>query len=182
MKPSCADGATCRSSRSAHRGCAGVAGGIGGGSGEAVVAVGERRRGLGPGPAALATALPKQRRTVKRLDRCVGFCRPAQGQRIVVGDAIAHRAAIGQNETIVGAAGTTVSIVTLSAPRGCAGVAGGIGGGSGGLWLPLASAAPGIGQAPLPLAATLPNSVAPSNTLTVALASASRSGSAYCRW
>ena len=33
------------------RGCAGVAGGIGGGSGEAVAAVGERRRRIGPGPA-----------------------------------------------------------------------------------------------------------------------------------
>ena len=35
------------------RGSAGVAGGIGGGSGEAVAAVGERRRRIGPGPAAV---------------------------------------------------------------------------------------------------------------------------------
>ena len=93
-----------------------------------------------------------------------------------LGDAIAHRAAVGRERDNRPAQLAALSVATAShaqRTRGCAGVAGGIGGGSGeALRCPLASAAVVFKpQAPLPLAATLPNSVAPSNTLTVALAS-----------
>ena len=78
------------------RGHAGIAGGIGGGGGEAVGAIGKRRRGVAPGAAAVGGGAAEQRGPVIDLDRAVGFRRAGQRQRIVIGDAVAHHAAVGR--------------------------------------------------------------------------------------
>ena len=59
-------------------------------------AVRQRRRRVGPGAAAVGHRAAQQRCAVKDLDRAVGFRRTGQRQRIVVGDAVAHRAAVGR--------------------------------------------------------------------------------------
>ena len=59
-------------------------------------AVRQCRRRISPGAAAIGHRAAQQRRTVKHLDRGVGFRRPGQRQRIVVGDAVAHRTAVGR--------------------------------------------------------------------------------------
>src|ERR1700730_10527857 len=78
----------------------------------------------------------------------------------------------GENDAIVGALGTWVSTVTASAadtapmvPAASVAVAVK-------LWTPLASTAVAKFHAPVPFAVAVPSSVAPSNTLTVLLASA----------
>ena len=63
---------------------------------QAVRAVRQRRRRIGPGAAAVGHRAAQQRRTVKDLDRCVGLRRTGQRQRVVIGDAVAHRAAVGR--------------------------------------------------------------------------------------
>ena len=61
------------------------------------------------------------------LDRAVGFRRAGQRQRIVIGDAVADDAAVGRERgDASGATGAVVSMVTLSAARGRAGIAGSI--------------------------------------------------------
>ena len=87
-----------RVDRHAQRGRrrAGIAGRIGGGRGEAVRAVRQRRRRIAPGPAAIGHRAAQQGCAVKDLDRAVGFRGTGQRQRIVVGDAVAHRAAVGR--------------------------------------------------------------------------------------
>ena len=57
-------------------------------------AVRQRRRCVGPGAAAIGHHAAEQRRPVIDLDRAVGFRRAGQGQRIVIGDPVTHRAAI----------------------------------------------------------------------------------------
>ena len=73
---------------------------------------------FGPGPAAVGDRPLQQRCTVKHLDRCVGFRRPAQGQRIVALVMPSPTAPLSvEARRSLARAGTTVSIVTLSAPE-----------------------------------------------------------------
>src|SRR4029078_6798960 len=55
------------------RGRAGMAGDIGGGGGQAVAAVGKRRRGIGPVAAAIGGDTAEQRDPVIDLDRGIGL-------------------------------------------------------------------------------------------------------------
>ena len=61
---------------SAARGRAGIAGGIGGSGGQAVGAVGERRGGIAPGPAAVGSGAAEQRGAVIDLDRALASAVP----------------------------------------------------------------------------------------------------------
>ena len=79
-----------------RRGCTGVGGRIACRGRQAVRTVRQCRGRVAPGPAAIGHHAAQQGCAVKHLDRAVGFRRPAQGQRIVVGDAVAHRAAVGR--------------------------------------------------------------------------------------
>ena len=102
---------------------------------------GQRRRRIAPGPAAVGRRAAEQRRAVVDLDRAVGLRRAGQGQRIVVGDAVADRAAVGRERGDGRRAGAVVSMVTLSAAEAApvlpaASVAVAVR-----LWAPLASAA-----------------------------------------
>ena len=104
-------------------------------------AIRQRRRRIAPGAAAVGHRAAQQRRAVKDLDRAVRFRRAGQRQRIVIGDAVTHRAAVGRERGDVGATGAIVSIVTLSAAEAtpvlpAASVAVAVR-----LWAPLASAA-----------------------------------------
>ena len=63
---------------------------------QAVRTVRQRRRRIAPRAAAVGHRAAQQRRTVKDLDRCVGLRRAAQRQRAVIGDVVAHRAAVGR--------------------------------------------------------------------------------------
>ena len=74
----------------------GIAGRIGRRRRQAVRAVRQRRCRIAPGAAAVRHRAAQQRRTVKDLDRCVGLRRAGQRQRVVIGDAVAHRAAVGR--------------------------------------------------------------------------------------
>ena len=75
---------------------AGIAGHIGGGCGQAVGAVGERRRRIGPVAAAIGGGAAEQRGAVIDLDRGIGFRAAGERQGIVIGDAVASRAAVGR--------------------------------------------------------------------------------------
>ena len=79
-----------------RRRCAGIAGRIARRRRQAVRTVRQRRCGIGPGAAAVGHRAAQQRRTVKDLDRCVRFRRTGQRQRVVIGDAVADRAAVGR--------------------------------------------------------------------------------------
>ena len=79
-----------------RRGHPGIAGRIARRRRQAVRAVRQRRRRIAPGPAAVGHRAAQQRRAVKNLDRCIGFRRTGQRQRIVIGDVVAHRAAVGR--------------------------------------------------------------------------------------
>ena len=59
-------------------------------------AVGQRRGGEGPGAAAVGGGAAEQGGAVIDLDRGVGFRRAGQRQGIVIGDAVADRAAVGR--------------------------------------------------------------------------------------
>ena len=74
----------------------GIAGDIGGGGGQAVGAVGERGRGIGPVAAAIGGGAAEQRDAVIDLHRGIGFRRAGERQGIVIGDAVARRAAVGR--------------------------------------------------------------------------------------
>ena len=113
------------------RGHAGIAGGIGGGGGQAVGAVGKRRGREAPGAGAVGGGAAEQRRAVVDLDRAVGFRRAGQRQRIVIGDAIADGAAVGRERGDAGATGAVVSTVTLSAVEATLVLPASIGGGGG---------------------------------------------------
>ena len=78
------------------RGHPGIAGGIGGGGGQAVGAIGQRWRGVAPGAGPARGHAVEQRRTVIDLDRRVGFRRAGERQRIVIGDVVAHHPAVGR--------------------------------------------------------------------------------------
>ena len=78
------------------RGRAGIAGHIGGGGAQAVGAVGERGRGEAPGPRSVGGGGAQQGGAVIDLDRGIGFRRAGERQGIVIGDAIANRAAVGR--------------------------------------------------------------------------------------
>src|SRR6185369_10435931 len=78
------------------RGRTGVAGHIGGGRRQAVGAVGERGRGIGPVAAAVGGGTAEQRGAVIDLNNATRFRAPDQRQRIVIGDVIANRAAVGR--------------------------------------------------------------------------------------
>ena len=78
------------------RGRAGIAGHIGGGGRQAVGAVGERGRGEAPGPCSVGGGGSQQRGAVIDLDGGIGFGAAGERQGIVIGDAIANRAAVGR--------------------------------------------------------------------------------------
>src|SRR6185436_3568088 len=78
------------------RGGTGIAGHIGGGRGQAVAAVGKRCRGEAPGPCSVGSGGSQQRDAVIDLDGGIGFGAAAERQGIVIGDAIARRAAVGR--------------------------------------------------------------------------------------
>ena len=78
------------------RGRADVAGRIGRRGGEAVGAVGQRGGGEAPGAAAVGRRGAEQGGAVVDLHRAVGLGRAGQRQRVVVGDAVADRAAVGR--------------------------------------------------------------------------------------
>src|SRR5690348_7719071 len=108
--------------------CAGIAGGIGGRGGEAVRAIAKRSGGVVPGPCSVRGDAAEQRCAIKDLDRCVGFRGAGERQRVVIGDAIANRAAVGRvGRDRRGNRGRGVDADTERG-RGNAGVAGGIGG------------------------------------------------------
>ena len=144
-------------------GRAGIAGDIGGGGGQAVGAVGERGRGEAPGPCSVGGGGSQQRGAVIDLDRGIGFRAAGERQGIVIGDAVARRAAVGRERgDRSGRPAPLVSMVTLSAleaalvlPATSVAVAVR-------LWAPLVSAAVVKLQAPAPLAVADPSSVAPS--------------------
>ena len=59
-------------------------------------AVGQRRRRVAPGPAAIGHHAVEQRRTVIDLDRAARLRRAGQRQCVVIGDVIARHAAVGR--------------------------------------------------------------------------------------
>ena len=63
---------------------------------QAVGAVGKRRGGEAPGAAAVGGGAAEQGGAVIDLDRGIGFRRAGQRQGIVIGDAVAGRAAVGR--------------------------------------------------------------------------------------
>ena len=119
--------------RNAQRrgGCAGIAGRVGGGGGQIMGAVGQRGRGVGPGAAAVGHGAAQKRRAVIDLDRAVGFRRAGQRQGVVVGDVVAHHAAVGRERG--DARGNRGGGVDGDGERrrGRAGIAGRVGGGGG---------------------------------------------------
>ena len=112
--------------RQRRRGRAGVAGGIDRLRRQAVAAVRQRRGGVAPGPAAVRrracpAASRRQAPAPSRWPRRAG-----QRQRVVVGDAVAHRAAVGR-ERADGRGGRRHGVDRArQRRRGRAGVAGGI--------------------------------------------------------
>src|ERR1017187_9837911 len=64
--------------------------------GEAVGGTRQGAGGVAPGPAAVGGGAAQQRRAVINLDRAVGIRRAGQRQDIHIGDAVAHRAAVGR--------------------------------------------------------------------------------------
>ena len=97
------------------RGRAGIAGDIGGGGGQAVGAVGERCRRIGPVAAAIGGGAAEQRDAVIDLDGGIGFRAAGERQGIVIGDAVARRAAVGRERGNRRGDRGAVSMVTLSA-------------------------------------------------------------------
>ena len=145
-------------------GRAGIAGHIGGGGGQAVGAVGERGRRIGPVAAAIGGGAAEQGGAVIDLDRGIGFRGAGERQGIVIGDAVAGRAAVGRvrRQCVGNDRGRGVDGDAERRGR-RAGVAGDIGGGGG-------QAVGAVGErgrgdssrSPLPLAVALPSRVAPS--------------------
>ena len=78
------------------RGRAGIAGHIGGRCRQAVGAVGERGRRIGPVAAAIGGGAAEQRDAVIDLDGGIGFGAAGERQGIVIGDAVTSRAAVGR--------------------------------------------------------------------------------------
>ena len=97
------------------RGHPGIAGGIGGGGGQAVGAVAQRWRGVAPGAGAARGDAAEQRRPVIDLDRAVGLRRAGERQRIVIGDVVAHHPAVGRERGDGRGNRRMVSMVTASA-------------------------------------------------------------------
>ena len=120
-------------------------------------------------PVAFAVAVPIWAGAVEDLDGAVGRGRAGQRQHVGVGDAVADDIAVRRERQIAGAVGATVSTVT-PAPRGRAGIAGGIRGVAVKAWVPSASVAVVKLQAPAASAVAVPIWLAPSKILTVALA------------
>ena len=112
------------------RGRAGIAGHIGGRCRQAVGAVGERCRRIGPVAAAIGGGAAEQRGAVIDLDRGIGFRAAGERQGIVIGDADRPPMPLSvENEAIArGDRGTGVDGHAERA-RGRAGIAGHIGGG-----------------------------------------------------
>ena len=151
---------------------AGIAGRIRGRRGQAVRAVRQRRRRIAPGPAAVGHHAAQQGCAIKDLDRCVGLRRAGQRQRIVIGDAVAHRAAVGRERG--DGRRHRRRRVDGHAQRGRrrAGIAGRIGGRGGQAVRAVRQRRGRIAPGPAAVGHALPSRVAPSKTLTVALASA----------
>ena len=82
-------------------------------------------------PLPFAAAAAQQRCTVKHLDRCVGFRRPAQGQDTCGCNAVANRAGIRRERSNRRRSRRHCVDRHAQRTRGSTGVAGGIGGGSG---------------------------------------------------
>ena len=91
----------------------GIAGRIGGGGGQAVRAVRQRRRRIGPGPAAVGHALPSRVAPSKTLTVQLASAVPVS---VSVVSLVMWSPTVPlsvENEAIVGAAGATVSMVTF---------------------------------------------------------------------
>ena len=96
---------------------------------QAVGAVGERGRREAPGPCSIGGGAAEQRDAVIDLDRGIGFRAAGERQGIVIGDAIARRAAVGRvRGNRRGNRGRCVD-GDAERTRGRAGIAGDIGGG-----------------------------------------------------
>ena len=79
-------------------------------------AVGQRRGGVAPGAGAVGGDAAEQRGAVVDLDGAVGLGGAGQGQRVVVGDVVADRAAVGRERGDRGRGRRAlVSTVTASA-------------------------------------------------------------------
>ena len=76
---------------------------------------GECRRGIAPRPAGIGSRAAQQRRTVKDLDRRVGFRGAGQGRTFALVMPSPTVPVSGENDAMVGATGAVVSMVTLSA-------------------------------------------------------------------
>ena len=148
---------------SAARGRTGIAGHIGGRCRQAVGAVGERGRRIGPVAAAVGGGAAEQRDAVIDLDRGIGFRAAGERQGIVIGDAIASRAAVGRvRGNRRGDRGAGVD-GDAQRTRGRTGIAGDIGGGRGQAVGAVGERGRGDSSRPLlPLAVADPSSVAPS--------------------
>ena len=79
-----------------RRGRTGIGGRIARRRCQAVRAVGQRRRRIAPGAAAVGDCAAQQGGAVKHLHRGVRFRRSGQRQRGIIGDAVAGRAAVGR--------------------------------------------------------------------------------------
>ena len=113
------------------RGRAGIAGHIGGRCRQAVGAVGERGRRIGPVAAAIGGGGSQQRDPVIDLDGGIGFRAAGERQGIVIGDAVTRRAAVGRERgNRRGDRGAGVD-GDAERTRGRTGIAGHIGGGGG---------------------------------------------------
>ena len=112
---------------SAAEASSGIAGDIGRSRCEAMGAVGQCCRGVAPCTGAIGGGAAEQRGAVEHLDGAVGLRRAGQRQRIVVGEVITDRAAVGRERG--NARGNRRRCVDGDAQggRGHAGIAGGIG-------------------------------------------------------
>ena len=104
-------------------------------------AIGQRRRGVAPGPAAVGGRAAEQRRTVIDLDRALASAVPVSVSVLSLVMPSPTMPLSVENEVMVGATGAVVSMVTLSALEAtpvlpAASVAVAVR-----LWAPLASAA-----------------------------------------
>ena len=97
------------------RGHAGIAGHIGRGCGQAVGAIGQRRRGVAPGAGAARGHAAEQRGAVIDLDRALASAVPVSVSVLSLVMRSPTTPLSVENEAMVGATGATVSMVTLKA-------------------------------------------------------------------
>ena len=91
----------------------------------------QRRGRVTPGAAAVGRCASDLVRSIEQLDRCVGFSRSAQHQRIVVGDAVARHTTVRRERGNARRYRRRRVDGHAQRRRGCTGIAGRIGGGGG---------------------------------------------------